>query len=637
MISLLEKDESLVISSSLGDLGPRHQSQLAYWGFSVEKEGVCLVAASQNLAQLTEKVCNYFRKRGLEFEIDSSLEKLLEGRRESNSRLEESKAIGARYKDGSIDEARTSEFLQFLKENVPRTLKDHQIKAALHLLSVENGANFSVPGSGKTTVVLAAFEMMRTKGIVDAIFVVGPLACFAPWRDEFEEALGRSPKMTVVAGGDVDDRRSKYLANPSNVPDLYLTSFQTLHRDQDVVARLLGRQGIKFLLVVDEAHYIKQVDGAWATAALNVAPFAERRCILTGTPFPKSYRDAFNLFELLWPKSPPIAEADKRRISIYSEGGQFDRASEILNGSIGPLFYRVRKTDLALAPQIFHDPILVAMNDHERTIYDSILERIQAESQRDFFRDLDLLVRLRKGRMIRLRQCLSYPRLLRTVLQDYDEELLEDRGSLANLIQEYDQIERPGKLKALIKLVQRLRTDSEKVVIWSNFIGTLKLITEELAQFGFEAHLLYGAIPSEKSEDQNDELTRERVIKEFVDPTSGIDILVANPGVCAESISLHKTCSNAIYYDLSYNCAQYLQSLDRIHRVGGSEHRSPHYYFLQYQDTLDHDILENLLGKAKRMSKIIDQDFPVYSLDMFEDDDELAAYERLFDDAPDSV
>ena len=637
MIFLFEKDNSLIITSSLGDLAPRHQSQLAYWGFSAGEDGVRCVAAPHDLAQFTEKVCDYFRKRGLEFEVDPPLDRLLERRRESNSRLEESKANGAQYKDGLIDQARASEFLRFLEESVPRTLKDHQIKAALHLLSVENGANFSVPGSGKTTVVLAAFEMMRTKGIVDAIFVVGPLACFAPWRAEFEEALGRSPRTTIVAGGNVDDRRSKYLANSSNVPDLYLTSFQTLHRDQDIVARLLGRQGIKFFLVVDEAHYIKQIDGAWATAALKVAPFAERRCILTGTPFPKSYRDAFNLFELLWPQSPPIAEADKKRISIYSEAGHFDRASEILNDSIGPFFYRVRKTELALAPQVFHDPILVPMNDHERTIYDSILEKIQAESQGDYFRDLELLVRLRKGRMIRLRQCLSYPRLLRTVLQDYDEDLLEDRGSLANLIQEYDQLERPGKLKVLIEMVEQLLTRGEKVVIWSNFIGTLKLIFEDLAQLGHGAHLLYGAIPSEKVEDQSDELTRERIIREFVDATSGIDILVANPGVCAESISLHKTCSNAIYYDLSYSCAQYLQSLDRIHRVGGSEHKSSHYYFLQYQETLDQDILENLLGKAKRMSKIIDQDFPVYSLDMFEDDDEIAAYERLFSDATSSV
>jgi SNF2 family DNA or RNA helicase len=109
-----------------------------------------------------------------------------------------------------------------------------------------------------------------------------------------------------------------------------------------------------------------------------------------------------------------------------------------------------------------------------------------------------------------------------------------------------------------------------------------------------------------------------------------VDVLVANPAACAESISLHKTCSHAIYYDLSYNCAQYLQSLDRIHRVGGSENKVAHYHFLQYADTIDADILANLRKKSQNMSAIIDQDYPIYALDMFSVDEELEAYDRIF-------
>ena len=42
-------------------------------------------------------------------------------------------------------------------------------------------------------------------------------------------------------------------------------------------------------LVVDEAHYIKQIEGKWAKAVLSLAPDAKYRCILTGTPSPHSY------------------------------------------------------------------------------------------------------------------------------------------------------------------------------------------------------------------------------------------------------------------------------------------------------------------------------------------------------------
>ena len=55
--------------------------------------------------------------------------------------------------------------------------------------------------------------------------------------------------------------------------------------------------------------------------------------------------------------------------------------------------------------------------------------------------DLNLILRLRRGRMIRLRQCLSYIKLLTTALDDYDEKLFEDDKSIASLIYKYDELE----------------------------------------------------------------------------------------------------------------------------------------------------------------------------------------------------
>ena len=630
MIRLSEKDNNLIVDSGSGDLAPRHESQLTYWGFSLQRDSNRLVAKPTDLIETAKKVSVYFNKYDLKYEIEASLNYQLEKQQKKKEAFIRAKEQGSIFKEGSFYEEESSEFLTFLNENISRTLKEHQIKSALHLLTVDNGANFSVPGSGKTTVVLTVFEMLRKKDIVDALFVVGPLACFGPWRDEYREVLGRVPKSITFAGGDIDERHSNYLTNINSVRDLYLTSFHTLLRDWDRVRTLFSHQGIRFYLVVDEAHYIKQINGSWATAALQVAKFAKRRCILTGTPFPKSYCDAFNLFDFLWPESSPISTTDKRRISMFIDRQDFKQASEVLNSSIGPLFYRVRKSDLGLAPQIFHDPVLIPMNEHERTIYDSILDKIQIASQQDYFRDLDLVLRLRRGRMIRLRQCMSYIKLLTTALDDYDEELFEHDNSIASLIHSYDELEKPGKILRLIELVEELQNHGEKVVIWSNFVKTLKLIRRTVTELGYRAHLIYGDTPLERLKDNTDDLTREGIIREFINEESGVDILVANPAACAESISLHKTCSNAIYYDLSYNCAQYLQSLDRIHRVGGSEMKPSYYYFLQYEQSLDQDIFANINSKAERMSLIIDQDYPVYSLDMFETDDEDRAYERLF-------
>lgn len=230
---------------------------------------------------------------------------------------------------------------------------------------------------------------------------------------------------------------------------------------------------------------------------------------------------------------------------------------------------------------------------------------------------------------MRLRQCLSYTRLLGTAVSEYSEDLLDGQLTLADTIKHYDELESPAKLVKVLALVEQLRHQGEKVVIWSNFVETLKLLRRRIEKAGHRTELIYGETPTEATS-VKEELTREKIIADFVSNSSGLNVLVANPAACAESISLHKECSHAIYYDLSYNCAQYLQSLDRIHRVGGSENKIAHYHFLQYADTVDEDILKNILRKSENMSTIVDQDYPVYSLDMFSEEEEIAAYERLF-------
>lgn len=588
-----------------------------------------LVCYSDEANTLLPKIVSYFKRVGLTYRLDDSAKAILVAHEGATELLNDAIKIGRRLKDAQFDTSEKELLLSFLKSSVNRPLKLHQCKAALHLLSTINGANFSVPGSGKTAVVLAVFDKLRQEGEVDSLFVVGPPACFGPWRTEYKEVLGVEPSYEILAGGDIETRHSKYFVTNESASDLYLTTFQTIQRDWERVKLLFENQGVKFYFVVDEAHYIKQMGGAWATAVLNIAGHASRRCILTGTPFPRSYSDAFNLFDVLWPGRSPISEDQRHAIELYTQRKENQRAAEVLEASIGPLFYRVRKADLGLAEQIMEDPIIIQMNEHERVIYDSIIDRIRDVSKADYFRDIGLLQKLRRGRMVRLRQCISYMGLLRTAIDDYDEDLLANNVSLSEVIAHYDELEVPAKLTALLSKVNELVADGAKVVIWSNFVRTLELILQSIEEAGHGIRLIYGQTPTEQTRIQ-EELTREEIIREFVDPFSGVDVLVANPAACAESISLHKTCSHAIYYDLSYNCAQYLQSLDRIHRVGGSEETPAHYYFLQYEDTIDSDILANVRRKAENMSAILDKDYAIISLDMFDEDEELEAYGQIF-------
>ena len=629
LIHIATSNGQLAISDPSGLLGGRHYSQLCYWGFGYKAQTRSFTGQTAETSVTLQKLLRYLSQQQIPFSLSENVESLRLETQLSKDELDRAIHTGALLKAGNIREVEARDFLEFLHTGIVRPLKDHQVKAALHLLAVGNGANFSVPGSGKTSVVLSVFHWLRNRGKLDSLFVVGPPSCFAPWRTEYVSVLGVKPSWEVLAGGNIEERRAKYYVSKDRLCDLYLTSFQTLLRDWEKVRLLFNQRGVRFALVVDEAHYIKQLDGAWANAVLSVAKYAKIRWILTGTPFPHSYVDAFNVFDVLWPRCSPINQDDRIKIENYVQRKQAADAVKVLNSRIGPLFYRVRKNDLGLAPQDFRRPMLIHMNKHERRIYDAVLVKIRNLAKEDFFRDYDLMLRLQRGRMMRLRQSLSYARLVGSAVFGYNENLIDGNLSLADTIKHYDKLESPAKLEALMRLVEDLRKQGEKVVVWSNFVETLKLICARLRAAGHGVHLIYGEIPTELSTTE-EELTREKIIAEFVRRSSGIDVLVANPAACAESISLHKECSNAIYYDLSYNCGQYLQSVDRIHRVGGSENKIAHYNFLQYIDTIDEDILRNIQRKAANMSAVIDQDYPIYSLDMFSEDEETQAYDRLF-------
>lgn len=621
------QDNKLILLDDSNSIDAIGKSQLSFWNFKFDFSDNTYSTDLEQ--QLFLKVTKYFEKEELMFSLSKAADRYSKELEIVNLNFDNLKQIARDYKDGIYDQLAFNEFREFVAGNIKRTLKIHQLKAAYHLYLLGNGANFSVPGSGKTSVVLAVYEKLRLEGKVNTLFVVGPPSSFGPWKKEFLQTLGRDPHHIIMAGGKKDQRKNHYYVTQDHRAELYLTSFQTLLSDKKEVSHFLKQKNLKAFFVVDEAHYIKQIQGNWAQAILHQAEGANYRCVLTGTPMPKSYTDIFNLFDFLWPNQGTLPSSEKTRIKVSEERGDTESAKKILGKYIGPLFYRVRKTDLKLKPQNFLVPYSIEMNHYEKIIYDAIFKRIKDYSQKDYFKNIAFINKIGRGRIMRLRQSVSYPKLLITAIDDYNEKLFDDLTDLKNIIRRYDSIEVPAKITYLIALVKLLREKGEKVVIWSNFIDTIKLIEEHLKQSGFECKKIYGSTPVEGVAFKDEE-TREKIRDEFVDPTSGLDILIANPAACAESISLHKTCHHAIYYDLTYNCAQYLQSLDRIHRVGGSENIEANYHFLQYINTIDVDIKKNIDLKTKKMFDVIEEDFAIYTLDMFDEDSDAEAYQRLF-------
>jgi len=622
-ISIKDKKVHL---AHVSDLKPYQISQLIYFGFVRDEIDSSLSAEASSPTDLLVRLVDYISGEEISFELSSDCAALLQRRQEEGDQLLALATSLAKIKNGQ-DLTGVDEFGDFVKKHLRRNLKQHQLKAAFYSYASQNWANFSVPGSGKTSVVLAVYEKLRQEEKANLLFVVGPPSCFGPWKNEYFETLGRSSIPTSLAGCSKEMRIAAYHRLPTHLDEIYLITYQTLANDIYDVKLFFNQRGVRVFFVVDEAHYIKQRGGIWADAVLQLGPLAAFRCVLTGTPIPNSFADSFNLFDFLWGKDVVLDSLVKLRIVDAEQSRGYDKATALLKEKINPFFFRVRKSDLGLKDQVFLPPYLIKMNEVERKLYAAILTKIRSYAKDDYLKNVEVVKRLARGRMMRLRQCVSYPRMLMKAIEGSEEAIVD--SEIASLIFRYDELEKPAKIPYLLDLVDSLQMRNQKVVIWSTFVESIRLISRSLTERGQYNKCIYGDIPTEHTSNGEEE-TREMIRAEFVSMGSGLDVLIANPAACAESISLHKTCQNAIYYDLSYNCAQYLQSLDRIHRVGGSETKEAFYHFLQYEQTIDLDIKRALERKSALMSRIIDEDCAIYSLDMFEEDEEeLRAYQRI--------
>jgi superfamily II DNA or RNA helicase len=55
------------------------------------------------------------------------------------------------------------------------------------------------------------------------------------------------------------------------------------------------------VVVVDEAHRIKNPEGIWGRSVTEISKEALSRVVLTGTPVPNGYPDIFNLYKFIYP------------------------------------------------------------------------------------------------------------------------------------------------------------------------------------------------------------------------------------------------------------------------------------------------------------------------------------------------
>ncbi|MFC2041928.1 DEAD/DEAH box helicase [Chloroflexota bacterium] len=553
---------------------------------------------SEQLSIIVQNLIEHFERYKIDISIDTNCQMILDYKKRDEEDFKELVKRGRESKRKLLKKNR-DQIRKILADGFKRNLKDFQLDGIYHLSVIGNGANFSVPGSGKTSIALAYYHMLRIIEKIDAILIIGPASCFEPWEHEYSLCFGKEPNSVRIAGFSKVRRNELYLL--ADKFDIILTTYHSAVRDANQIIECLKRR--KYLLVLDESHYIKRPQGGKISeTVLKLAKYGKYKVILTGTPMPNNLEDLWSQFAFLWDTKSPLGRVDNyikeiRRNSIKS-------SIESVKKKIEPFFFRVTKQQLKLPPVVFEN-ITCELSPLQKRIYEGVatqfLSQLKEEPQ-----DKEAIREWRRARAIRLLQVASNPTLLRQQCEEFSLPPMDLGGfSLKHGIEYYAKFEVPGKFMELQTIVKGICDKGNKLIIWTSFIHNLTMLYSLFESYS--PVTIHGSVPISSTD--HEELTREKLISQFKN-SDKCRILLANPAACAESISLHDVCHHAIYLDRTFNCAHYLQSLDRIHRIGLIPSQITHYYLMYANDTIDSIVDDRLKEKMINMGNILEDDLP---------------------------
>lgn len=322
--------------------------------------------------------------------------------------------------------------------------------------------------------------------------------------------------------------------------------------------------------------------GAWGAACYSLGPYAAHRLILTGTPAPNGRQDLENLFGFVWPGRGRSA------VSRAVDNHTLAEASELLR----PLFTRTTKVQLGLPPVDLRYR-RVALPSLHREIYDALVG-VGAREYADGA-DAESLGKI----IMYLLMAATSPALIAAGSSRYEPlsyrvpPLVPPPGStLANLMRDLPSYEMSPKYAEAMAIVRKNAEAGRKTLVWSTFVRSLTSLERLMGRYS-------PAIVHGGTVDREEELNRFRSDPDCM-------VLLSNPATLGEGISLHHVCHDAVFVDRDFAAGRYLQSLDRIHRLGLSPDTQTRVSILIADATIDDLVRVRLDDKVRFMLRIMD-------------------------------
>jgi len=442
------------------------------------------------------------------------------------------------------------------------------------------------PGTGKTLTTLLGLLELRERGelpLAAPMLVVCPASVVDSW---IRDATRWMPWRVAAWRGPQRHR----LADARH--DLYVTSYDTMHRDVSSAHGPMPLLAKGFAAVVlDEAHLIKSPKSARSKAALKLARAAKVVVPLSGTPITHHAGDLHQALKAMDPVSWPSAE---RFAARYLDVVPGDYSEDVLglNRFREPEFRlcltghyrRLAKEDVLpeLPPKVYSER-RVTLPPEARRAYDE-MER-------------DMLARLEDGQEMPAFDALAQlMRLLALANSACDVEIAHgpDTDELTGLPKMHVHVhpkEPSWKIDELVAVLEERR--GRQSVVFAPSAKLIRLAGARLEREGYRIGWVIGG---------QSQRERTETIEKF--QAGGLDVILAT--VQAGGVGITLTAADTIVFlQRPWSFVDASQAEDRAHRIGSEAHESIEIIDIIAEDTVDSKVRDVLAGKAAALAELL--------------------------------
>lgn len=415
---------------------------------------------------------------------------------------------------------------------------DHQKVAIEELLKNKKYILADDMGLGKTTsTIIAALETGAKK-----ILIICPATLKINWQREFQLY---SDKTSYVCDG----------KNFSENHDILIMNYDIIknfHDTKDKEKSLIFKSNFD-LVIIDEAHYVQNVQAQRTKLINDLVKNVERLWLLTGTPMTSRPINYFNLLSLV---DSPVAKNWMAYVVRYCSGYQFKVGNRKVWNVMGASH-------------------LEELRDRTSS---TVLRRLKEDV-------LDLPDKIITPVYLRLRSK-KYEEVMGDYYNWYEKNPEESKNLSIQFtkLTEVRQVIAEEKTQHTIEIAENIIEQGKKVIIFCNFTKSLETIVEH---FGKAAVRLDGQMSKIQRQDSVDRFQEDEKVKVFVG-----NIKAAGVGITLTSGEA------VIMNDLSFLPSDHSQAEDRAYRYG--QKNNVLVYYPIFENTIE-GIIYDILNAKKRI------------------------------------